>query len=218
MFDTRCLEENTVVHCDTKEKAIEFTNWLDSIGKTWFGGESYITDKNWCRYREETCYTAFAGAYSSISFYKRYGYTILSFDDVKLTVPTAIGEYDHNAYIAKHKPKQPELFSDWRVPTIEELLTLVDYEDKDNACVIKDCKLSAFWSSSAYVSDSFYAWYVIFKYGYSRSNSKSYNYYVRCVRDGVSGLEWSQQSDETMKWDGVFDYAKKLTSPVHYKG
>lgn len=75
----------------------------------------------------------------------------------------------------------------WRLPTIKELLTLVDYARVDPACsVFPDCPSGWFWSSSAYSGNTSYAWSVDFLDGYTNFYDVSATYRVRCVRT-VSG-------------------------------
>jgi hypothetical protein len=76
-------------------------------------------------------------------------------------------------------------FSDWRLPKMSELESIVD-DTKYNPA-IKDGFVNVtadyYWSSSPDVSDSSRAWYLFFDYGsvfwYVKSNSTL----VRCVRD-----------------------------------
>lgn len=71
----------------------------------------------------------------------------------------------------------------WRLPTIKELLTLVDYEKHEPACsVFPDCPSEWFWSSSAYAGNTPGAWIVYFNFGYSSNYDVGYTYRVRCVR------------------------------------
>lgn len=74
---------------------------------------------------------------------------------------------------------------DWRLPNIDELKSIVD---EDRSPTIKkefrNTASSVYWSSSRHVSDSEYAWYLYFYNGFQSSNSKAYNFYVRCVRAG----------------------------------
>ena len=71
----------------------------------------------------------------------------------------------------------------WRLPTIQELLTLVDYEKAMPACsAFPDCPSEWFWSSSALSGNSAYAWNVYFGYGNTRTIGVGGYNRVRCVR------------------------------------
>jgi len=70
----------------------------------------------------------------------------------------------------------------WRLPTIKELLTLVDYEKHNPACsVFPDCPSDWFWSSPVSGGASA-AWYVSFYAGNMSYSVVSSAYRVRCVR------------------------------------
>ena len=74
----------------------------------------------------------------------------------------------------------------WRVPTIKELQTLVDYSER-NPAMSKDCPFrntDFYWSSTTYASGPGSAWGVDFNGGHVYSDSKYGNGYVRCVRGG----------------------------------
>ena len=76
--------------------------------------------------------------------------------------------------------------TDWRLPTYDELLSIVDY-DRYNPAIMPSFKnvntSDYYWSSSAYVSDSEYTWVVYFKDGYTNYYDKAEKHYVRCVRN-----------------------------------
>ena len=77
--------------------------------------------------------------------------------------------------------------SDWRLPTAEELITLIDFERYRPASAFPGQwpvggTCSWFWSSSSRVANTAYAWYVDFNDGHVDDRQKTVSYYVRCVR------------------------------------
>jgi len=78
--------------------------------------------------------------------------------------------------------------SDWYLPNISELESLVNTKKSDPAIKgnFKNIISSYYWSSSSVVSYSSYAWYVSFLYGNSDYDGKTSSYYVRCARAGQS--------------------------------
>ena len=77
--------------------------------------------------------------------------------------------------------------TDWRVPDIEELLSIVDYS-RHNPSIDADyfpkTKGSSYWSASPYASNKDYAWRIYFGDGYDDGRIGTYNFYVRLVRVG----------------------------------
>jgi len=76
-------------------------------------------------------------------------------------------------------------YSDWRLPSYPELLTLVDYT-KYNPAIKTGFKNTAtddfYWSASPYVYNGSYAWIVNFSNGHTFNTSKTGKVSVRCVR------------------------------------
>ena len=76
--------------------------------------------------------------------------------------------------------------SDWRLPNINELKSIVD-RSKDYPAIVngfENTSSYSYWSSTTYEDFKNDAWIVYFGYGYVGNDNKDYNRYVRCVRDG----------------------------------
>jgi len=78
-------------------------------------------------------------------------------------------------------------FSDWRLPTYNELLSIVDY-DRYNPAIMPSFKNVSnngyYWSSSVFVKNSKFAWYVCYKDGLTYRHDKHADNSVRCIRGG----------------------------------
>ena len=79
--------------------------------------------------------------------------------------------------------------SDWRVPNIKELSSIVElscFRPAINEVVFPATPLlfSSYWSSSPFLGSRSYAWLVVFRYGGDYKYLKNDGFYVRLVRSG----------------------------------
>ena len=78
-------------------------------------------------------------------------------------------------------------YSDWRLPTRKELLSIVD-DTKFNPSIystfVNTSTLNFYWSSTTTTNNSSNAWHIFFYYGGTNFYYKTNTNYVRCVRAG----------------------------------
>ena len=77
-------------------------------------------------------------------------------------------------------------FADWRMPTIRELESIVDFGSKPaiDSHYIPNTPPESVWSGSPYASYTYFAWIVHFNEGHSYGSSRGYSFHIRLVRGG----------------------------------
>ncbi len=140
---------------------------------------------------------------------------------------------DTEAYIKALNDAQFGSFSDWRMPTVKELQSIVDYGRENQAIYttfFPGTVSSHYWSSTTYARYTYYAWFVPFGDGYANGYDKSYDVPVRAVRAGqtgsldhlvingdgtvtdkATGLMWQQETGYGRNWQAALEYAETLS-------
>ena len=80
-------------------------------------------------------------------------------------------------------------FSDWRLPSVAELKTLVNYYGDADALIdvafFPNTKTSSYWTSTTLENNEFVAYEVPFTYGGSIARDKYFDTYIRLVRSSA---------------------------------
>ncbi len=128
-------------------------------------------------------------------------------------------------------------YSDWRLPTTMELMSIVDYGKSMpsiDTSYFHNVNKKWYWTSSTHASDSSLAYDIIFfRHGYVHYYDKSSESYVRCVRggnfanqdtmaarftdngdttvtDNYIGLIWQQGESSSMTWEPALTHCNGL--------
>ncbi len=122
---------------------------------------------------------------------------------------------DTETYIAKMNEVEMCGYHDWRLPTREELRSVVDYGfslpaiDKD---YFPNTISSAYWTSSRYVNNDFRVWVVNFEHGGDNTHEKHRTLPIRLVRDSGKQNSAAIQIDEDAKDDdSISDFFSPIT-------
>jgi hypothetical protein len=122
-------------------------------------------------------------------------------------------------------------YTDWRLPDMYELASIVDLSVYDSAIQNKmfpNIKSARYWSSTSRpLSVNNGAHFLVFDHGWSQTDKKNFSHYVRAVRRGktvssnhlvindqqtitdiATGLMWSQQNIHNLSWSDALTYCE----------
>jgi Protein of unknown function (DUF1566) len=111
-------------------------------------------------------------------------------------------------------------YTDWRLPTIKELESLVDYsrygDPAINTTYFPGAGSSGYWSSTTSANYTYFAWGVGFYYGSDAIYNKGRSLYVRAVRGGQLGSLglWAETTGRASIW--TMDADGNKTSTLYY--
>jgi hypothetical protein len=101
-----------------------------------------------------------------------------------------VGEYASMSWAdakAHVKTLRTAGFKNWRLPSVQEFVALLDYSRANPAIDIKafpNCKSDWYWTGTQDVTYSAYAWFVLLHAGYVFRYNQTTHGYVRAVRAG----------------------------------
>ncbi len=138
--------------------------------------------------------------------------------------------YDTEGYIQALNSVNFGGHSDWRMPTIKELITIEyfgTYNPTINTAYFPNTKSDHFWSVTTLASSPDNAWSAYFNHGGVSSHGKDVSLPVRAVRGGQSGqaffengdgtvtdtstgLMWQKPAEGEMNWEAALAYSESL--------
>ena len=80
-FNINDYKGEYAMHCKTEEEANSFCTYLNSVGREWCTGSSYLDCTNYHCYKEDTAYAFNSGTFGDTDYYKDENYTILEWED-----------------------------------------------------------------------------------------------------------------------------------------
>jgi hypothetical protein len=102
------------------------------------------------------------------------------------TCGNSLSKCNTQAYVAALNAANYCGYSDWRMPSEEELSSIVDFGRVNPSInpIFSHTRSDLYWSASPYAGFNVIAWNVYFSGGYTGYGNKNVNHYVRAVRAG----------------------------------
>jgi hypothetical protein len=101
---------------------------------------------------------------------------------------------DTNDYIRTLNSQVYGGFTDWRVPNVHELATLLNMNEANGiqSQFFPNTMQGGYWTSTSYAGNSKKAWHISFVTGKNAYDDKSKSMYIRAVRGTMTGSELSR--------------------------
>ncbi len=109
------------------------------------------------------------------------------------------GLHNTESFIAALNSSKFGGYSDWRMPTLKELSTLLDFSEANpiiNTSFFSNTMSAFYWSATTNAGFAIHAWLLHFKDGFNYGNNfygnsnKIYRYHVRAVRGGQAPIKY----------------------------
>lgn len=180
--------------------AIDQEKFPDTPGNLFWTSGSYDGDKNWAVnfMKGETTSNKTTGAQSYLyvrcvsgGSLPNASFTVSGTDEK--VVKDSVNNLTWTQSFGSNKTWQDALdycknleeyagLTEWRLPNINELKTLINYSKSKPASDFEGMTSSSFWSSTSYQGDPKNAWAILMEYGTTTTKSKDNEYKVICVK------------------------------------
>ena len=130
IFKFEDYQINCVMHCKTKEEAIEFCKLMHEDGRTWTSKESYVEENYWETHKQRTCYAFNYDQLCNKEYYIEGGWQVLEWSDFiqdpRETTIYRLSGYDVEVALEIMRVKYTE----------EQLHNMIEYIEQHNLVAI----------------------------------------------------------------------------------
>jgi len=185
-----CATSNSLQTCAVGSdscRALTATNCATGMVCERYGTPDCL-DPNWAEWPMPNSQSDVAAGAGHLAGFTDNGDGTITDNNTKLTWQKTVTTDKYTWALADGHCKSLPLggYSDWRLPTVIELTSIVDYGQGNpsiNGIYFPNTPWDDFfWTSTKWADSSASAWYIYFNYGYTNYLDGTYEIYVRCVR------------------------------------